>query len=752
MNRIKKKYAAAIILLLTVLIVAGKSSTDGYNRTFTRGELTALRGQMHAENGMEAGLFCEGPGISLMPGVFSFVMTYTADAEGNSVAVFGDGRDETPAYTQALPVSDGTAPIKFTCAFPEGIHDLQIRISYGGQGYFEMTSVKVKSEGWVCNDYVILALSAMLLIFIYLWLRKRNGDQKGLESPANRYLLVTGAVLLISLPLCTDYVRGGTDVTYHLNRIEGIRAALLTGQFPVRVHSNVLDGFGYGSPLFYPELFLYFPAFLRILGVSLVTAFKLCTALMNLIAAWNMYLAASRIFRNKEVGMLAALLYVTAVFRLGTGYYVGLYGCYMAMSFLPLFCLGIYEIVAGDAAKWGYAAAGFTFVLQNHILSAAVCCVLAAAACAIYRRSFFRKERIVAAAKAGGLALLLNLWFILPLLHMMAEPINLAKLQDPFSEFTVPLALMFKGWMELGFQTVREGAPLNNAVPVTWGIALLTANLALVLPALWMGMKCSSSCGEERRKAWHLGIWGLVMVFLTSRLMPWKVLDQFPAVSAALSFMQYPWRLFSFALPFLCMSGAAGVWLLVREYGQWKKTAYALVTLVSFLTALYYLNGNNGEPVLIMQAELIDSGQIAHGEYLYEGTEINRLPERAGRVAVQKREDGSEKEIVISDYEKEGGNLSFHYQMKEPEAVYVELPLLYYPGYGAWIDGQRVEVVRGEQNVLRLWLQPDTEGTVLVRYTGLGSWNAATWISLVTLAAVMAYYGVKYWKTYKKRT
>ena len=215
---------------------------------------------------------------------------------------------------------------------------------------------------------------------------------------------------------------------------------------------------------------------------------------------------------------------------------------------------------------------------------------------------------------------------------------------------------------------------------------------------------------------------------------------------------RYLLRLFSFALPFLCMSGAAGVWLLVREYGQWKKTAYALVTLVSFLTALYYLNGNNGEPVLIMQAELIDSGQIAHGEYLYEGTEINRLPERAGRVAVQKREDGSEKEIVISDYEKEGGNLSFHYQMKEPEAVYVELPLLYYPGYGAWIDGQRVEVVRGEQNVLRLWLQPDTEGTVLVRYTGLGSWNAATWISLVTLAAVMAYYGVKYWKTYKKRT
>lgn len=749
MSRMKKRSAVAALLLLILLIVIGKSGTDGYNRTFGRGELVASRGQMHAEDGMEAGLFCEGPGVSLMPGTFSFTITYVADAEGSSVAVYGDGRDEVPVYTQMLPVSDGTTPAEFVCAFPDEIKDLQVHVSYGGHGYFEMVSIKVKSEGWICGDYVAIALFAAILFLGYLWLRKRNQDRTGLESPANRYLLITGAALLISLPLCTDYIRGSADIAYHLNRIEGIRAALLTGQFPVRVHSNALDGFGYGSALFYPELFLYFPAILRILGVSSVTAFKLCTASMNLIAAWSMYLAASQMFRNKEAGILASLLYVTAVFRLGMGYYVGLYGCYMAMSFLPVFCLGVYEIVAGDPSKWGYAAAGFTLVLQSHILSAVISCILAVAACGIYWRSFFRKVRIGAAVKAAGLALLLNLWFILPLLYMMREPIDLAKLQDPFSEFTVPLAQLFKGWMNIGFQTMQEGVPLDNAVPVTWGAALLMANLALLLPVVWMGVKNPFSRGAEWRKAARLGIWGLVMVFLMSRLMPWKVFDKVPVVNAVTSFMQYPWRLFPFALLFFCMSGAAGLWLLVRQNGQWRRTAYSLVLLTAFLTAAYYLDGNNGEAVLIRQTELVDSGNIAHGEYLYEGTEIGRLSEWAGKITVQKREDGSECNVSISDYEKTGGSLSFYYVMTEPEAAYVELPLLYYPGYTTWINGQKTGLERGEQNVLRLWLSPGTEGRVTARYTGLRSWNAATWISLVTFMAVIAYYGAKYWKKYR---
>ena len=90
--------------------------------------------------------------------------------------------------------------------------------------------------------------------------------------------------------------------------------------------------------------------------------------------------------------------------------------------------------------------------------------------------------------------------------------------------------------------------------------------------------------------------------------MPWKAVAKIPVFASMLAYIQFPWRLFSFVLLFLCMSGAAGVWLLAQEYGQWKRIAYALIMLVSFLSAMYYLNGNNGEHVLLMQTELIDSG------------------------------------------------------------------------------------------------------------------------------------------------
>lgn len=745
MNGIRKKCTAAVFLLLILFIIFGKSSTDGYNRTFERGELSALRGQMHAEGDMEAGLFSEGPGVRLMPGVFRFSFTYLADSEGSSIAVYRDGSDAEPVYTQSLPASDGTVPAEFVCGFSEDITNLQVRVSYSGQGYFEVVRLRIKSEGWVCNDAAAVALLMAFLAAVFIWLRRKNRNKHGLDNLANVYLLITGAALLISIPLCTDYIRGDSDFAFHLNRIEGIRASLLSGQFPVRVHASTLDGFGYGAPLFYPELLLYIPALMRMAGVSLVTACKLFTVVMNVAAGWCMYLAASRTLKQKEIGILAAVLYLTSVFRLGSGYCFAMYGWFMALSFLPLLYLGVYEILMGEWKHWGYAAAGFTLVLQNHILTSAIATLLIVIACFVYHKTFFTKERLTAAAKAIGLTLLLNLWFIVPFLYMMTEPMNLQALSFLFTDLTVPLAMMFKTFVAIGYQSVQEGWTLNNVMSTALDSALVAANLVLLLPFLWTGMKRSAIYRRQRSAALHMAVWGWSGAFLMSRLMPWKLLAKIPAIGTMLNYIQFPWRMFSFALLFLCMAGAAGIWLMIQEYPQWKRTACSLLVLTAMITSMYYLNGNNGEHVLIMQMEIVNPRSIAGSEYLYDGTDVNRLSDWAGKVTVQKREDGSEKAVHISDYNKRGSNVSFSYQTAETEAAYVEIPLLYYPGYSVWINGQPVVPEKGEQNVIRLWLQPGTEGAVIVRYTGPKLWNGATWVSIAALAVLIAYNGRKYW-------
>ena len=79
-------------------------------------------------------------------------------------------------------------------------------------------------------------------------------------------------MLLIAIPLLPPSlyrIGGGHDISFHLMRIEGLAEGLKMGQFPVKIQPAWYEGFGYGCSVFYGDLFLYIPACLRLLGVSL---------------------------------------------------------------------------------------------------------------------------------------------------------------------------------------------------------------------------------------------------------------------------------------------------------------------------------------------------------------------------------------------------------------------------------------------------------------------------------------------------
>ena len=58
---------------------------------------------------------------------------------------------------------------------------------------------------------------------------------------------------------------------------------------PVRIHASTLLGYGYAASEFYPELFLYIPAILRNMGVSLCASVRVFEAGINLLAALSCY-------------------------------------------------------------------------------------------------------------------------------------------------------------------------------------------------------------------------------------------------------------------------------------------------------------------------------------------------------------------------------------------------------------------------------------------------------------------------------
>lgn len=733
-----KKISTLIVAALAILLLSGLAFTEGYSREFKQDELGPLRSSMYVEDGEEpAGLFSEGPGVSLPKGTYRFQLSYMAQTDGSNVAIYTDETGDTPVYTHPLPAAPEGGEWTFDCHFDQDATNLRIAVDYSGNGAFSVEQASVRSRGLICTDVFAIALFFMALTGGYLFLRKRQPETGEFLCPANIYLLLTLAALGVSIPVLNDYIMGGGDVPYHLNRIEGIRSGLLSGQFPVRVHTGTLWGYGYGSSLFYPELLLYFPALLRLCGVSLVTAAKLYLISVNLLSGWLMYLAASRILDGSRLaGLVAALLFLTAIFRLGEGYIDAAYGQFSSMAFLPLLLLGIYELLIGDERHWGYAVAGFTLVFQTHILSAVWSALLILAAALLAAKRLRSPSRLLACAKAAGLTLLLNLWYLLPMLYMMREPIRLDTLSTSFTEYAVPFSLIFKASPEIGFTTTRDGMTLENVLPLTIGLALLLSNLLLILPKC-QGYRREQAFDGMRKKARILFCWGAVMVFMASRAMPWKLLAGTPAIDRFLSFTQFPWRLLAFSITFLCVSGAAALVMTAKETGQ-QAVVFALAFAVALFPMTAFLDAKNPEHVLIREVEIIASDMIAGGEYLYEGTDVNGLSRQAAGPAA------ASEQLQISDFQRKNGHVSFRYsidisvpEQNSPQnmaALYVDLPLLYYPGYRAWANGQEIPVERSEQNLIRVILPANSQGTVEIRYKGKRSWNLAAVISTASVA------------------
>lgn len=77
----------------------------------------------------------------------------------------------------------------------------------------------------------------------------------------------------------------GSDAPFHLARIDSLAQDLSKGIFPVKVHTELGYDYGYGVGLFYQNHFLYLPAFLRLLGCSLETSYKISTTVLLVFCA-----------------------------------------------------------------------------------------------------------------------------------------------------------------------------------------------------------------------------------------------------------------------------------------------------------------------------------------------------------------------------------------------------------------------------------------------------------------------------------
>lgn len=618
-----------------------------------------------------------------------------------------------------------------------GEEGLQFMVTFNGVGELRLDKITVKElPMWRFMKFLAWLLGFLTadIIYVYFFVSKKSANK-----PAVAILIF--ASFYASLPLLTDFLFWGHDLDFHLNRIMALANGLEAGHIFVPIQTEVLNGYGYASPLFYSQLFLYVPAILYNLAVPIQVCYQIYAMLVNIITCWIAYYSFKGIVRDSKIAAAGALIYLLSAYRITNLYIRAAVGEYTAMAFFPLIVYGFICVYTKDEKELGIRdylpiVIGLSGLIESHVLSCELSALFIAVVCLVNYKKTFQFKRLITLVKAAALTLAVNMAFILPFIDSMQmnirvnnEPVNHIQvhgtyLQQVFSAF------------QMSFGDSRRG--MNAEMPLSLGIALVFGVL------IFMASYCRQNEKQTRKSSVvKVGatctVFTIASIILSLRFFPWDSLENMNKLLAkVLCIVQFPWRYLSMATIFAAVATVIGLYVVketrsVRSTQLIGGTLCVITILTNSLFMVNFTDNINNERVY-GDADVIKA--ISSGEYIIDNTIEGNLRWR--------RVNADPNFVTVSDYQYEGGITTFDCSNTADTEMAVEIPLMNYDHYHArnMDTGSELGIMNGTDNRVSIAIPAHFDGRIRVAYEFPFLWKIAYVISaasVILIAAVIVY-------------
>lgn len=582
--------------------------------------------------------------------------------------------------------------------------DLELSENVGGLAlYLESDNNTAGTGSWelitrsgAFQDFFLLFLCMTAgLLFLY-----RFRDWKRYSG----VMIAVATALMLTLPYLTGYQQNGDDLDFHLARIRGIAGALSSGQLPVRLNTDFAWGYGFSSSMMYPELFMYIPAILYLLGVSLIASYKFLVLCMNIATACVGLYSFRRLLRSDSLGLVVTLLYLTNPYRLENIFHRAALGEMLAQIFLPLLLYGIYELIFGNAKRWWVSVLAATGILQSHILSVEMSLIfvvgsLIAGAAYIVRNGW--KDRLIGMVKTAVFAIVINLWFIVPFLDHFGDDNLIQTDVRNLQETSVDLYTLFRVNMKL--QGAYESAGVTREEFISIGVVVLIGSLIYIYYAF---VRKTIDVRIKKIGTVCLCIGGLCC-YMSIRAFPWGLIqNMFPMLYKVLGTIQFSWRFLAYASLFLSVTTGIAIMELIRD--KRKETVAVLVGLAVFMT-FSCMDQYASKEIFVSSRSEVKSRQGTWFDYYAADVNAEEILEQGDTIK-------TDSDIEISGYERNGVELFFDYCGVTDECT-LRLPIYDYGMYDIYLNGEKVDAAPAENHQLTLKVTEDEpEGHIEVRY------------------------------------
>lgn len=678
--------------------------------------------------------------IALNPGIYIVELQYSTDTDLGSFCRVQDGTVMTEGQrSNAEALYSGLDKTESTLWLFERTKQLNVVVDYNGEGSLTTGNLVIRQTRglWI----MLMALCVFVWCATCLLLTFRYYNQEYIVPKEKKQVMFWLMVItfLASLPYLCGYNITGADLTYHLQRIEGVRDGLLGGQFPVRIEPRWAYGQGYANAIFYCNAFLYLPAILRLLGFTICTSYNVYCILLNLFTAWISYYCFARMCGKDTTGLICSALYTLSIFRIYKLLITSAVGEGTAFSFLPLVFYGLFRIFTEDSGDKKYKTAwiplmlGFAGLIQSHVLTCEITAVVTLVYCLFYIRKIFSKNTFLELFKGALGAILLSFWFLVPFLdYYLTQDVHIKHVSARTIQERglYPAHQAFHFWTD-GNNASIPGNGMQYSHPQGIGLVLLIG-LAIFL-LVWFSGGFRKNKTKTLQFARFTSLTGILLLCMSQQSFPWDRIQALNSVTAALvSSLQFPNRFLGWAT--VCMVFLFGYCL--GHFENRDHRVYLGLTAAMILdvatSSIYLLDhvNSNQDYYEIYSYEGMGFGYISGAEYLIQGTDESELTFSRAKTG---------QGVSMDNYTKKYLSVGFDCINESEEDSFVELPLLLYKGYRA-VDAassRRMQIFAGDNQNLCVSIPSGYSGRIQVDFVSPVYWRVAEMISLAAIVFVI---------------
>ena len=524
------------------------------------------------------------------------------------------------------------------------------------------------------------------------------------NKKASICLLLVMVVIIFNLPLIikNDYM--GDDISYHVYRIQGIADSISNGDFRALIHPNLLNGYGYGSGLFYSNFFIYLPGLLCYIGLSAYKSYKILILFLTLASTFTMYYSCKEILKSKKAATIATILWQTSMHWFCIVYSRAALGEIVSLVFIPLVVLALYRLLITKRKSYILLSISISGLILGHIISFLITCGLILVVIIINIKKIIKDKTIILdLLKSIVIVILCTSFFTIPLIE---QYISIDLNVKHGTIFGVPSQNTIKNFF-FGVIIDKLGYPPGV------GCVFLISTVIYVITII-----------KDKKKSDKFInfclIFSYVIAIIQTNIFPWKVLDRY------MMWLQFPWRLMNYETLLLSIASGEILFTFLKDS---KKFYLNISIIIAYLIIILYYNITS--IFLNWTWHYGELSKIGGGkEYLaynYNLSNCNSI-----------LTPYSKSRINIKTYKDKVKWLIEYNQIENNNKTVVMVPFTYYKGYVAINEKKEKMELFEEEGIVAIRII-DTKGAITVYYEGTVLQKISLIVSVISLLSLIFY-------------